>query len=266
MGEEKDFIPCRQCSNSPTPGYLEEELKGDNGYSYRVLRKCECRVKFDKERVFLHTAKKANLRPSMLEYDPIQHYEGKLSIDSMRKVVRYGCSLDDVKFRTQSLYLYGPYGTQKTTLAQWLGKKAIERGLTPYYVIMRTLVNALVDSQYNDPDTSDAIKQEKAAVISNAAKSDLLIIDESFDLNKMTLYKSNYQLPFLDEFIRDRIDIKEKRIVFVSNVPVKGMDKAFGALQDLLARKISAAGAELHFRDNYQDARNDFNVVTDIFA
>ncbi len=263
----KDFMPCRLCAGSPTPGYIEDEteIEGRPGYKYKVLRKCACREKYDREKVYTLRLKKSNLRTSMLDYEPTTHYKGNLSTESMLKLVKYGQGLTEDIYANQSLYLYGPYGTQKTTLAQWVGKKAIDHGLTPYYTLMRSLVNALVDSQYNDPDTTDEIKKERRNLINNASKCDVLLLDESFDLAKMTMYKSNYQLPFLDEFIRDRMDIKEKPIVFVSNVAIRNMDKAFGAIQDLLSRKISSVGGELHFRDNYMDASNDFNI-TDIFA
>ena len=36
---------------------------------------------------------------------------------------------------------------------------------------------------------------------------DFLIIDDSFDKKKATIFKSGYQIPFLDEFLRTRLEI-----------------------------------------------------------
>lgn len=196
------------------------------------------------------------------EYDPSVHYKGTKSLESVEKLQRY--AKDPTTYATSSLYMEGPYNTQKTTLAQWTALQRITQGQKVYYVLMRTLLNALVDKQHDRGDDKEA-SVTRNDMLKRVEAADLLIIDEAFDQQKMTMYKSGYQLPFLDEFLRDRIDVKQRPVIFISNVSIGSINDQFASLRSLLERRIKLVGGELSFRDNFVELANDFDVK-DIFA
>jgi len=82
----------------------------------------------------------------------------------------------------------------------------------------------------------------------------MLIVDDAFDPKKITLYKSGYQLPFLDTFFRRRIEGLKKAICFTSNVPISEIGGTFGqSIQALIKR---SAPDPMEFSDEI----NDFDV------
>jgi hypothetical protein len=115
------------------------------------------------------------------------------------------------------------------------------------YLLMNTLVKLLMNAERNE---------EAQIEIEKLLDSDLLIIDESFDTKKLTIYKSGYQIPFLDSFIRDRIN-KQKGIIFISNVDSFDIDKnIFGiSLYDLINRQIELDKSNVHFPSVYRDKK-----------
>lgn len=255
---DNTFVPCRKCHNQPTPGYIEKEVNG-----YRFLEKCDCRKRHD-QRIWKEIRiKRIGLRPSVGDYDPRSSYKGEKSKTSMEKLVKY-VEHPTIRERLPFLYLYGPYGTQKTTLAQWA---ALTLGATSNvkYTLMRTLVKALTDDAYTSSTEDPTDVSQRKEYLQQCVSADYLFIDESFDLDKMTIYKSNYQLPFIDEFLRDRMDLRERPTIFISNVPIAGIDSKFSALKDLLSRTIERKGGALQFLDNYAQIDTDFNIE-DIFA
>ena len=76
-------------------------------------------------------------------------------------------------------------------------------------------------------------------------------MDEVFDRAKNTLFKSGYQIPFIDEFLRTRVDIDNKGIIFISNVKSCDIEKEgySKSLQDFVERHTSRS--TLEFKDRY---------------
>ena len=87
-------------------------------------------------------------------------------------------------------------------------------------------------------------------------KTDLLILDEAFDREKVTVYKSGYQIPFLDTFLRKWSNTTDKSIIFISNVePSKIEANGYSrSIQDFVERNIKLHGALLTFEDRYLDS------------
>ena len=95
--------------------------------------------------------------------------------------------------------------------------------------------------------------QEKEYALKRYYNVDLLIIDEAFDKDKVSLYKSGFQLPYLDSFLRNRFEMKNKSIFFISNIKPSDIAKyGFGiSLQDFVER--NTRGSQLFFSDRYVD-------------
>jgi DNA replication protein DnaC len=140
------------------------------------------------------------------------------------------------------VYLWGYNGSQKTSMAQACAKEIVKQGYSVHYVVMNSLVNALMYKEGNEEDNS---------LIKRCLDVDLLIIDVSFDAKKVTLYKSGYQIPYLDNFIRQRFEIDKKSILFISNkLPNEIEKQGFDfSIQNLVER--NTRNSLLKFEDIY---------------
>jgi hypothetical protein len=108
---------------------------------------------------------------------------------------------------------------------------------------MESLTNTLL------PDF-DKENERRTQIIETALKADLLILDESFDLKSMTIYKSGYQIPYLYKFLKERFEIEGKGILFISNNKVSQIPDLFGtSFKDFIKRNTQKS--QLTFVDNY---------------
>jgi chromosomal replication initiation ATPase DnaA len=245
----KGFIPCRNCATKkgPKPGMYYEVVQGQ-----QVVVECDCYRAFKHKKRFEIQAAKSGIWPDALQYSPERDYVGEKSLKSLERFQKYVTNFE--QFPGQAVYIWGPNGTQKTTLAQWAGATLMNQGFNVNFVLMQTLLVAL---------TSGFEDEEKRALInSQLYKPDLLIIDEAFSKDKVTLYKSGYQLPFLDRFLRERLDGDRKGILFISNVPPNKIeDNQFSkSIHDLIERKTYRT--TLEFSDNFLRSKNDFDVTS----
>jgi len=155
-------------------------------------------------------------------------------------------------FSREVLYFYGPNGTQKTTLSKWVGIRLLEKGFSVQYALMQTLIKNLMIFD----------EEERRDTCQKYYDCDMLIVDEVFDRTKITMFKSGYQIPFLDQFIRDRLDVYKKGMILISNKKVEEIDsEGFGySLQDLIQRKVILKKSLLYFEDRYFDEVNKSNL------
>lgn len=259
------YIQCRKClgknvsikSGKPIaePGYIVEQVLGADGKTMvDSLIECDCHKSWRKRLAIISAAKRASLNLQWLDYDPNKDYVGDKSKESKDRLVNYvNKSLDkdvsddiQTKLKSAVLYLYGTNGTQKTTLANWMGFEFIKHNKTVKYILMNDLIKLL---QKADRDEDALEKIEKLESI------DYLIIDEAFDKEKITIYKSNFQIPFADTFLRNRIQTKHMGIIFISNVsPYDIEEKGFNhSIQDLVVRNMKLCNGLLEFNDRYDD-------------
>ena len=235
-----EYIPCRLCSKLPGPkaGFI---------YKDSYVFECDCHKKYREQRLYSIRAKRAEIwqnPPNILET-----YLGNKSRQNKDYFIKY---IENFKeYQDKVLYLHGPNGTQKTSIVMWGGMELIKQGYKVQYILMYRLIELL---------TSNFDKQEESEkVLDVIRKSDLLIIDESFAKDKVLLYKSGYQLSFIDSFLRSRIDVMRKGTVFVSNkksneIEIEGFGKS---LQDLIMR--NTLETDLEFLDNHTANKiNDF--------
>jgi len=154
-------------------------------------------------------------------------------------------------FSNKQLYLYGSKGTQKTTLSWYIGRELLKQGVSVKYILMNDLIKTLQENTFKEDIDVDQFYD-----------CSLLIIDRSFSKDQITLYKSGYQIPFLDNFLRKRIDQLQKSTIFVSNVPITSIaDNGFTSdIQDLMYRKISIFKLDLLFNDHYS-LKDEFSDI-----
>lgn len=236
------YIPCRTCAlkEGPQPGFYYVEREGK-----KYVKECDCHKSWLESQRIQRKLKDSNIWDSDYHID---QYVGKRSLDDANSLRKY-VDLFDEKFKDKMVYLYGLNSCQKTTLAMWVGKSLIVKGYSVYYTLMESLSIALL------PDFNDE-SEKKKEIVESALSADLLIVDESFDKSKLTLYKSGYQIPFIDRFIRERFEINQKAIIFISNKkPTEINEQGFGvSLQSLITRNVGES--TLEFYDKYIDNCN----------
>lgn len=176
----------------------------------------------------------------------LDDYVGK-DIEKIEKMKMY---IKDFKDRYRYVHLYFwslENSTQKTTMASVLGKELLTAGFSVQFTLMSSLIKLLSEERF---------EPKHEAILNPIRKADFLIIDDSFDRKKATIYKSGYQIPFLDEFLRTRLEIEKKATCFTSNIPIDSIDtEVFGtSLKRLLERSIIDP---FHFESSYE-LRNDF--------
>lgn len=237
--ELEKFTPCGKCEN----GYI---YSGD----YAVAHKCDCLKEYQKRQKLRIELTKANIPPDTIIDYTIRHYIRGESFGEVKRLKFYVEHFD--RFKDKQLYMWGKPGTQKTTLAFWVGKELIKKGYSVRYTLMNDLVKVLQKQGFEYDDD----------MVEPMLKADCLIIDRAFVSDQVTLYKSGYQIPFIDNFLRHRIDQLQKSTIFISNVHVTHIsDNGFGMdIQDLITRKTKPFDTILEFKDHYT-LKDDFGSI-----
>lgn len=255
MISQDSFIPCRLCKSKKTlqnkPGYyyVDSEYLG---IKTTQIVECSCHKDFVKKQIFKINCKESGVWDKSLDYDPSKDYVGDLSKVS---VTRFSSFINNFeKFKDVLVYMQGPNGTQKTTLAQWAGASLIWKNYSVKYMLMQNLLMLLMSGFESDLDKIENIKR--------LHKYDLLIVDEAFSKDKVTLYESGYQLPFFDRFLRERLEINKKSILFISNkLPDEIEKNKFSySIQDFVIRNLAKGNTLLTFNDNYLKNKNTVNL------
>jgi hypothetical protein len=256
----KQFIPCRKCSgkgiNGKSDGFIYDK-------SRNVLIECECHISWRNKKNLLSRMEKSGLQfdDFSLNYDISKDYKGTSSLQSVEKVEKYISEFKkgSDKFHHLILYIDGGNGTQKTTIGNFIGREIVstvkpeykDDYIDPlfykaYFIQMNDLIKWL---QAKDSFNSD----EQSILTKRIEEADVLIIDESFDKSKVTIYKSGYQIPFLDSFLRKWMTDSTKSLIFISNVPPSEIE-ANGyshSIQDFVERSVKIYNSEFTFNDNY---------------
>lgn len=190
---------------------------------------------------------KSNLPPHTINLT-LDSYVGN-DVDKIDKLKMYVNKFEE-KFRGIHLYFWSKEnGTQKTTTACVVGKLLLEKGFSVQFVLMGNLLKLLSEERF---------KEELSEELDLYRDCDYLIIDDSFDRKKATIFKSGFQIPFLDEFLRTRLEIQRKATCFTSNFSIEEIDEdIFGiSLKHLIKRNILDP---FHFSSSYE-LRNDFDI------
>lgn len=236
------FTPCGNCKD----GYLYLHAMQGAGPS---VKECECHKKWVHDNTVEQTYRHNGFDPRHFDYSP-RSYAGTKSVADKDRIINYVEQFDkNPAVRSLVCYLYGPNGTQKSTMMSWVGKRLLDKGYSVRYYLMNDLVKLLMDAEDFDKE-----KAEKARMmVEKLEETDLIIIDESFDKEKMKLWKSGYQLSYIDSWIRKRVGALNKGIFFVSNVKIEDIESngLSHSIQDFVEREVKLHNCYLQFLDNY---------------
>src|SRR5208282_375090 len=245
MNKMIEWKPCEGCRIRGTK-WITHNVGTDDEYTTL----CTCYKDHQAKVITFIELDKAKIPNSILDYD-IQSYRGKKSLEQVAKIRKYAKEFKE-KFSHVNLYMYGPNSTQKTTLAFYVGRELIKREYenTVYYVLMDKMIKDLISINYG-------IKEEESKIVDQYKNSDLLIIDEAFDRKRLTLYKSGFQIPFLDSFLRDRLERSKKATIFISNQDIGFIEGTFGqGLFELISRNTIPLLMEDRIDVNEFDTKN----------
>jgi DNA replication protein DnaC len=230
------YDSCSHCED----GYLYVEDASGN----IEVKKCRCLLVYLKNRGMEIKLQKANIPVSdlILRYDIDKDYIGNKSLDSVEKVSIFLNEFYNI-FYNKCLYFYGGSGTQKTTIAYYILRELITNKFSVYYTTMDNMIRKLIKVDFDDIQDTTLFTERMYAV-------DCLVIDESFDKDKVNWYKSNYQFSFLDAFLRKRIEHDRKCTILISNKDISSIEENFGEnMFSLISR--NTYGCRLEFKDHY---------------
>lgn len=221
--------------------YLWGEVEGEE-----VVQPTKEWVEFQEKVFFEKKLLFAGIPPESVRYG----FEGYIGPDRdgniERLVEQYIPKFKD-KYNSTSLYFWGEKNsTQKTTVASLVGAELLRKEFSVKMILMGDLVRSLLKQGFDESIES---------LISECYEVDLLIIDDAFDSEKVTLYKSGYQISFIDEFLRKRIERFNRATIFTANLPIEDIGKKFSRhIQALLERRV----ASMKFEDSVS-LKDDFN-------
>lgn len=227
----KKFIPCGECRD----GYVYSVEERDT-----IVRKCQCLREYQSEVMFEVGLHQSGLSKADTRYT-INDYFGPDEERNLPRIRQYVREFKE-RYREVSLYLWSTAnGTQKTTVAKWIGIELLRKGLSVRFTLMNDLVKTLTQEKFEEGVTE---------AIRDILECDVLIIDDAFDPNKVTIYRSGYQIAFIDTFLRDRLETRKLPIIFTSNIPLEDIVLRFDAsIAALVKRNV---GRALHFTDNIE--------------
>lgn len=189
--------------------------------------------------------KEAGISSTKWEYT-FSTYKGTDPLNNIPKLKKFCDKFEEAK--GVHLYLWSrKNSTQKSTLASIIAMSLVAKGYKVRFILMSTLVYNLQQENF---------KPECKEFIEDVEDADFLVIDDSFDKTKVTMYKSGYQISFIDNFLRKRLDVDTRNTCFTSNYPISELKETYGQhIHALIERHVKKPM-------EFSEPINDFNVET----
>jgi hypothetical protein len=175
-------------------------------------------------------------------------YIGEDEFNNIPKLKKY-CEEFKKSFLHIHLYLWSRInGTQKSTCAKDIIVRLAKQGVKSKFVLMDSLIKTLVDAERDDES-----KQKSREWLA----AEFLVIDECFAKGQVTLFKSGYQVAFLNTFLKERLEVFKRATCFTANAPIEDIGQEWGvSIQSLVDRSIPTpmlfndTVAKTNFRNN----------------
>lgn len=180
-----------------------------------------------------------NTNSFLLQHLGLKRSLSRFDISKVDKQIRGGVDhyIKTFSLESPSLYLVGTNNTGKTLLALHILAEVEKKGHTCLFLTFAEMVRM---AQEYSHEMLEAYKQ-----------CDLLLIDDSFDTQKAVMYKSRYQVSFIDEFLRVRIELRAKPTIFTSNSQIQSISTNYSTdLFYLMSRNTMQVVVEKQFETN----------------
>jgi hypothetical protein len=157
-------------------------------------------------------------------------YIGDDKANNIPKLKKY-CDEFKTSFSRVHLYLWSKInGTQKSTCAKDMIVRLAKQGIKSKFVLMDTLIKTIMEAERDDE-----AKQKSGDWL----QADFLVIDECFAKGQVTLFKSGYQIAFLNTFLKERLEVFRRATCFTANVPIEDIGLEWGpGIQSLVDRSV----------------------------
>lgn len=226
---------CKKCNDTH---YLNVEIEG-----IIHKKKCECFKKEIDEKMLVYKMHEAGLTDKEIEYD-ISMYKGEKSLDTIESIKKF-VDVFEEKGKNIHLFMYGNASCQKTTVSKWMIKELVKKGISCKYILMNNLLNDVIIGSKFAENKEDALFN-----FNSYLKCDFLVVDESFAKDRVTIYKSGYQISYIDQFLRERLETLKKSTLFISNYTIESIQsQGFNSyIQEIIFRNCHV----LEFKDMYR--------------
>lgn len=250
------YVQCEVCRDRSGPQdqpgfyFVESDTKGAT-----AVVECDCHKKWVHTNKILVEAYKNNIwvDADSLRYN-LQSYRGTSSSVTLTKIQRYIDKFNQPDVQSLVLYIQGRAATQKTHIAHYIGLSLFRRGFKAFYTQMK-----LFNSFLCNPYTSDENEiLDRHSYLSRIENSDCLIIDDAFDKNIAPVYSSGTQSPYIESYLRDRIEGNHKSVIFVSRVVPTDIKK--NGYSESLQSFVSMNTSQKHTYMELQDVYNNFDI------
>ena len=164
-----------------------------------------------------------------------EDYHGDKKCKAYLDLYHYACNCYKKEFDHVHLFIYGLHSTQKSALMYNIGKEAIKNGLKVKSILAGTLIDKLMKLQgFN-------YIEEIYREIQELKDCDLILLDDSFDVEKSLMWKSENKSMIIsewDQFLREVLASKTK-IVTTSNYDITNIGQHFGkSIAELIDRNF----------------------------
>lgn len=237
------FEPCRKCRGSDlTPQGFIISRGGD-------VKECDCHIEWKRRENLKMKLMDSNISLSIIDRS-FDTYIGDKSRDKIENFKKFINRFKDIGYK-KSLYVYGSNGTQKTTIVQVTAKELLKQGYSVFYIRAMDLIIKNFGA-FNPTEENNSFMEK-------AENSDLVIIDECF-ARKRQESVSDYQLIALRNYLKERLELKEKSTIFISNYSIEEIQKqGFDrGIYDLIKR--NTVGKTLLMQDNYLENKTSFDI------
>jgi DNA replication protein DnaC len=248
----KEYTQCRKCNKYTIPknkpplpkGFYYQEISKQN-CTYIIAKECECHKRWYSEKELYLKFKKSGFQLNLFNYN-ISTYLGERSKPNIERLQKYLSKINDKEVQSSFLYFYGKPGTQKTSVATYIGKQIILKDIPCKYLQMNDLILNL-----HKANSDENIKEE----IDELEKTNILIIDEAFP------NRSQWG-GYFENFIKTRI-VDGKGIIFISNTPIDMISQySYGDnVQDLIKRELIRRDSLFIFEDHWESNMNKIPEV-----
>lgn len=215
-----------------------------DGEEVLVSTKAYSEWKNSKKIIYVLREAGINPRVTNLSFDTYIGPDRPGNIEKLKKYV-----IEFETYKNKHLYLWSKQnGTQKTTMASVVAKEILLSTKFKYkvkFTFMNHLIQLLMRESF----------EEYSIELEIIRQADFLVIDDSFDKDKVTIYKSGYQYAFLDLFLRSRLEGHPKATCFTANFAPEEIAASFNAS---FANLIKRNCYPMHFRDSYT-LKDDFD-------
>jgi DNA replication protein DnaC len=246
-----EYVPCRACSTSSTPGLIITENN--------IAIDCPCKVEWDKVTAKIALMQRARLPESLYHYDISTYYKKKHSNSDkiFKRLDHVVDNISDYVDESANLYLWGLPNTQKTSAISHYIIKLLDKGVDTYYLTMTNLSDLLIKSKDFDASSSAAGQEDVKRLI----KCQVLVIDDAFSTSRFYVNnKNNFKTAILDEFFSERSNSNSVNIYIANNSIATISKESFGPLTRFLNRNC----LEFEFNDELEKKAMTSKILQDI--